>query len=86
MDFFFHLHVSLRACHPSCHTIQAQDTERLVLIKGIKCYSDSQGVGLHMKTASGYLAFMVEMCGLLSMTAAHYTAAIALQLLCPLNT
>ena len=41
-----HLHASLKACRLCCHTQhRTQDTARLVLIKGIKCYSDAQQVG-----------------------------------------
>lgn len=81
------------ACEPQSlssllsHTAQAQDTARLVLIKGIKWYSDSQRVGpAHEKNACGYLFFVVDMCGLLSMTVVYCTTAITQQLSCPLNT
>lgn len=83
---FIFLHVSLKACHLCCHTTQTQDTERPALIKGIKCYSDSRRVGPHMKNACSYLAFMVQMCGLLSMTATYCTTTVTLQLSCSLNT
>ncbi len=69
------------ACEPQSlssllsHTKQAQDTETLVLIKGIKCYSDSQRVRPAHENARGYSVFMVGMCGLLSMTAMCCTAA-----------
>lgn len=63
------------ACEPQSlssllsHITQAQDAARLVLIKGIKCCSDSQRVEPRHTMPAVILVFMVEMCGLLSMTA-----------------
>lgn len=58
---------------------QAWDTAILVLMKGIKCCSAS----LPLEPVA---VFMVEICGLFSMTAMHCTAAITQRLSRPLST